>query len=79
MNRVILAAALAIAALPAAAQQPPTPPPSVEQRIATQIGSLIIQVTNQAVQIENLQASLVAAQARVKELEAAPPPQEAPK
>lgn len=56
-------------ATPALAQQPQAPIP-VEQRIASQLGNLIIQVTTQSIQIEQLQAALAASQARVKELEA---------
>lgn len=69
MMRLVLAAVIALAALPAAAQQP-TPPATVETRIATQLGNLIIQVTNQSIQIENLQAALAAAQQQVKDLQA---------
>lgn len=54
---------------PALAQQP-QPPIPVEQRIASQLGNLIIQVTTQSIQIEQLQAALAASQARVKDLEA---------
>jgi hypothetical protein len=58
---------------PALAQQPQPQsqaPIPVEQRIASQLGNLIIQVTTQSIQIEQLQAALAASQARVKELEA---------
>lgn len=74
--RLILPLILVTLASPALAQsavggQPPVP---VEQRIAQQLGNLIIQMTTQSIQIEQLQASLAAAQARVKELEAKDPP-----
>lgn len=44
----------------------------MEQRIASQIGSLVIQNTAQAAQIEQLNAELGKAQARIKELESKP-------
>jgi len=49
--------------VPAVAQQ------TAEQRIALQIGALVIQSANQASQIDQLQSALTSAQARVKELE----------
>lgn len=64
-----LAIFFAVIASPALAQQPQAPIP-VEQRIASQLGNLIIQITTQSIQIEQLQAALAASQARVKDLEA---------
>jgi hypothetical protein len=57
---------LALIASPALAQQP-TPQP-LDQRIASQIGQLVIQDISQGVQIEQLQAALTAAQMEVKAL-----------
>lgn len=51
--------------LPAAPQLVPA-----DQRIASQIGNLVILNATQGVKIDALQAELAAAQARVKELEA---------
>ncbi len=65
-----LAIILALLSTVALAQQQAQPPIPVEQRIASQIGNMVIQITTQSIQIEQLQASLAAAQARVKELEA---------
>jgi hypothetical protein len=73
MMRGFLIAFSLIASIPAHAQQPPS---DINQRIATQIGNLIIQVTSQSVQIEQLQAALAAAQQQVKDLQAK---QESPK
>lgn len=66
--KLILVAAFLVTS-PALAQQPQAPVP-IEQRIASQIGNMVIQITTQSIQIEQLQAALAASQARVKELEA---------
>jgi hypothetical protein len=73
MMRAFLLTLGLVVSIPAHAQQPPS---DINQRIATQIGNLIIQVTSQSVQIEQLQAALAAAQQQVKDLQAK---QESPK
>lgn len=60
-----LVATLFLIAIPAFAQQSQP----LDQRIALQLGTLVIQNTSQGVQIEQLQAALTAAQARVKSME----------
>lgn len=65
----LIIAAILLSAAPALAQQP-QPPIPVEQRIASQLGNMVIQITTQSIQIEQLQAALAASQARVKDLEA---------
>lgn len=71
-----LAILLAVWPSLAFAQQAPT----LDQRIGSHIGQLVIQNEWQAIQIEQLQAALSAAQARVKALEDKyePKPKDAP-
>jgi hypothetical protein len=56
---------LLIRVSPSFAQQSP-----LDQHITVQLGALVLQNINQIVQIEQLQAQLTQAQARIKELEA---------
>lgn len=64
MKYLILTAAL-VAASPAFAQQQST----ATERIATQIGQLVLQIEQQRDQIASLQDRLAKANARIKDLE----------
>jgi hypothetical protein len=63
------------------AQSPaPVPPsPTLDQRIGTQIGALVIEVTSLRMQVEQLQTALKEAQDRVKALEDKHEPKGPPK
>ncbi len=72
--RYILCAILLLCLLAApAAAQVPQPPPSIDDRVAAQIGALVLQGVRQAMQIELLQKQLTEAQEKIKKLESAPP------
>lgn len=76
MRKLLLASLFVLAWLsPSWGQQSQGP---LEQRIAVQIGNLFIQNASQALQLEQLQIALAAAQARVKALESQPPTHPAP-
>jgi len=78
MRVLIAAVAIIVSATSALAQQ--SSPGELNQRIATQIGNLIIQVTSQSLQIEQLQSALAASQAQTKALQdKLEPKAEAPK
>lgn len=70
MRKLIPIALLAMT-LPASAQQQSNAP----DRIALQIGRLVIQAENQQDMIASLQQQLLAAQDRIKALEAKQPPE----
>lgn len=72
--RRFLVVAFLLASSPAFAD----PPQTAEQRIATQLGNLMILNASQAEKIEQLQGQIAVALARVKELEARLPKDETP-